>query len=112
MYNSNFKPNKTTFTPRNTIMGKGIAYVTPFDKTLPLRPVEVELENNKCCFEIHNASDSTVEFIFGDQIACFDARSKGLVRANNSKHFSIDQYLHDRASPSTLSPHPIHMTNL
>ena len=27
--------NKTTFTPRNTIMGKGVAYVRPFDSTLP-----------------------------------------------------------------------------
>ena len=32
------KTGKSTFTPRNTIMGKGIAYVRPFDKTLPLRP--------------------------------------------------------------------------
>ena len=30
------KTNKTTFTPRNTIMGKGVAYVRPFDSTLPL----------------------------------------------------------------------------
>ena len=30
------KTSKTTFTPRNTIMGKGIAYVRPFDTTLPL----------------------------------------------------------------------------
>ena len=30
------KTGKTTFTPRNTIMGKGIAYVRPFDSTLPL----------------------------------------------------------------------------
>ena len=36
------KTGKTTFTPRNTIMGKGIAYVRPFDTTLPLRPIEVE----------------------------------------------------------------------
>ena len=38
---------KTTFIPRNTITGKDIACVRPFDKTLPLRPVEVEFENNK-----------------------------------------------------------------
>ena len=30
------KTGKTTFTPRNTIMGKGEAYVRPFDSTLPL----------------------------------------------------------------------------
>ena len=53
------KTGKTTFTPRNTIMGKGIAYVRPFDSILPLRPIEVEFENNKCCLEIHNSSDST-----------------------------------------------------
>ena len=29
------KTGKTSFTPRNTIMGKGIAYVRPFDTTLP-----------------------------------------------------------------------------
>ena len=43
-----FKTGKTTFTPRSTITGKGVAYVRPFDKTLPLRPAEVEFENNKC----------------------------------------------------------------
>ena len=40
-------------------------------------------------------------------MAYFDARSKGLVQTNNSKHFSIDQYLHDRMTPATLSPTPI-----
>ena len=97
------KTGKTTFTPINTIVGKSIAYVRPFDKTLPLRPAEVEFENNKCCLEIHNSSDSTVEFLFGNEIAYFDSRSKGLVQANNSKHFPIDQYLHDRVTPATLS---------
>ena len=86
------KTGKNTFTPRNTITGKGVAYVRPFDKTLPLRPVEVEFENSKCYLEIHNSSDSTVEFLFGNEIAYFDARSKGLVQVNNSKHFPIDQY--------------------
>ena len=62
------KTGKTTFTPRNTIMGKGVAYVRPFDITLPLQPTEVELENNKCCLEIHNSSDSTVEFTFGKEM--------------------------------------------
>ena len=56
---------------------------------------------------IHSSSDSTVEFIFGNEIAYFDARSKGLVQANNSKYFPIDQYLHDRVTPSTLSPKPL-----
>ena len=42
------KTGKTTFTPRHIIMGKGVAYVIPFDTTLPLRPIEVEFENNKC----------------------------------------------------------------
>ena len=46
--------------------------------------------------EIHNTSDSTVEFLHGQEIAYFYARSKGLVQINNSKHFPIDQYLHDR----------------
>ena len=32
---------------------------------------------------------------------------KGLVQINNSKHFPIDQYLHDRVTPATLSPKPI-----
>ena len=85
-------------------MGKGVAYVRPFDMALPLRPIEVEFKNNKCCLEIHISSDSTVEFLFGNDIAFFDARSEGLVQANNSKHFSIDQYLHDRLTPATLSP--------
>ena len=30
------KTSKTTFTPRNTIMGKGVAHVRPFDTTLSL----------------------------------------------------------------------------
>ena len=98
------KTGRSTFTPINTTMGKGLAYVRPFDKTLPLRPIEIELENNKCCLEIHNSSDSTVKFLFGNEIAYSDVRSKGLVQANNSKHFSIDQYLHDRVTPATLSP--------
>ena len=101
------KTGKTTFTPRHTITGKGVAYVRLFDTTLPLRPIEVEFKYNKCCIEIHNSSGSTVDFLFGNGIAYFDARSKGLVQANNSKHFPIDQYLHDRVTPATLSPNPI-----
>ena len=93
------KEGKSSFTPRNTIMGKGVAYVRPFDKTLPLRPIEIEFENNKCCLEIHNSSASSVKFLFGNKIAYFDERSKGLVQANNSKYFPINQYLHDRVTP-------------
>ena len=37
-------------------------------------------------------------------MAFFDARSKGLVQR---KHFSIDQYLHDRMTPATLSSTPL-----
>ena len=67
------KTGKTTFTPRNTIMGKGVVHIRLFDTTLPLQPIEVELENNKCCLEIYNSSDSTVEFIFSNEIGYFDA---------------------------------------
>ena len=69
------KTSKTIFTPRNTIMGKGTAYVRPFDITLPLQPIEVKLENNKCCLEILNSSDSTVEFTFGNEISMQDLRT-------------------------------------
>ena len=65
------------------------------------------IENDKCCIEIHNSSDSTVEFLFRKEIAYFDARSMGLVQTNNFKHFPIDQYLHDRVTPATLSPKPL-----
>ena len=54
--------------------------------------------------EIHNTLDSTVEFLHGQEIAYFDARSKNLVQINNSKHFPIDQYLHHRMTPAPLSP--------
>ena len=79
----------------------------PLDQNLPLRPIEIEFENNRCCMEIHNTSDSTVEFLHGQEIAYFDARSKGLVQINNLKHFPIDQYLHDRMTPASLSPSPL-----
>ena len=101
------RPNKTSFTPRHIIIGKGIAYVKPLDQNLPLRPIEIELENNRCCMEVHNTSDSTVEFLHGQEMAYFDVRSKGLVQINNLKHFPIDQYLHDRMTPATLSPSPL-----
>ena len=101
------RPNKTSFTPRHTIIGKGIAYVKPLDPNLPFRPIEIEFENNRCCIEIHNISNSTAEFLYRQEMAYFDARSKGLVQTNNSKHFPIDQYLHDRMTPASLSPSPL-----
>ena len=87
------KPNKTSFTPRHTITGKGIAYIKPFDPKLPLRLVEIEFKNNRCCIAVHNTSDRTVEFLYRHKMAYYDARSKDLVQINNSKHFPIDQYL-------------------
>ena len=101
------KPSKTSFVPCHTITGKGIAYVRPLDLTLPLRPVKIEFENNRCCLEVCNTSDCTIEFQYGHEVAYFDARSMGLVQINNSKHFPIDQYSHDRITPATLSPKPI-----
>ena len=84
------KPSKTSFTPCHMIIGKGIAYVKPFDSTLPLRPVEIEFENNRCCLEVCNTSDCTIEFQYSQEIAYFNARSKDLVQINNLKHFPID----------------------
>ena len=101
------KLSKTSFTPCHTITGKDIAYVTPLDSKLPLRLVEVEFENNRCCLEVNNTSDSTVEFSYGHEMAYFDARSKGLVQINNSKDFPLDQYLHDRLTPVPLSHKPL-----
>ena len=101
------RPNKISFTPRHTIIGKDIAYVKPLDQNLPLRPIEIEFENNRCCMEVHNTSDSTVEFLHGREMAYFDTRSKGLIQVNNLKHFPTDQYLHDRMTPATLSPSPL-----
>ena len=98
---------KTSFVPCHTITGKSIAYVRPLDLTLPLRPVEIEFENNRCYLQVCNTSDSTTEFQYGHEVAYFDARSKRLVQINNLKHFPIDQYLHDRVTPVTLSPKPI-----
>ena len=98
------KPSKTSFVPCHTITRRGIAYVRPLDLSLPLRPVEIEFENNRCCLEVCNTSDSTIEFQYSHEVAYFDARPKDLVQINNSKHFPIDQYLHDRVTPVTLSP--------
>ena len=98
------KLSKTSFIPCHTIIGKGIAHVKPFDSMLPLRPVETEFEKNICCLEVCNTSDCTIEFQYSQEITYFDARSKDLVQINNSKHFPIDQYLHDRVTPVTLSP--------
>ena len=57
----------TSFTPRHTIIGKGITYVKLLDQNLPLKPIEIELENNRCCMEVRNTSDSTVEFLHGQK---------------------------------------------
>ena len=89
------------------VIGKGITYVKPLYPTLPLRPVEIEFENNRCCLEVCNTSDCTIQFQHGQEFTYFNARSKGLVQINNLKHFPIDQYLHDRVTPATLSPKPI-----
>ena len=72
-----------------------------------MRPVEIDFENNRCCLEVYNTSDRTVEFQYGHEVAYSDARSKGLVQINNSKHFPIDQYLNNRVTPATLSPKPL-----
>ena len=48
------QPYKTSVMPRHTIIGKGIAYVKLLDQNLPLRPIEIELENSRCCMEVHN----------------------------------------------------------
>ena len=101
------QPNKTSFNPRHTITGKGVAYIKPFDSKLPLRSIDIEFENNCCCIEVHNTSNTTIEFLHRQEMAYFDARSKSLVQTNNSKHFPIDQYLHDRMTPATLSPAPL-----
>ena len=53
--------SRTSFVPCHMITGKGIAYVRPLDSTLPLRPVEIEFENNRCCLEVCNTSDSTTD---------------------------------------------------
>ena len=74
---------------------------------MPLGLIEIEFENNHCCIKIHNTSDTTVEFLHGQEMAYLDARSKGLVQTNNSKHFPIDQCLHDRMTLATLSPMPL-----
>ena len=88
------KLSKTSFVPHHTITGKGIAYVRPLHLTLPLRPVDIEFENNRCCLEVCNTSDSTIEFQYSHGVAYFDVRSKDLVQINNLKHFPIDQLIY------------------
>ena len=65
------KLSKTSSIPCHMVIGKGIAYVKPSDSTLPLRPVEIEFENNRCCLEISNTSDCTIEFQYSQEIAYF-----------------------------------------
>ena len=43
------KPSKTAFVPHHMVIGKSIAYVKPLGPMLPLRRVEIEFENNRCC---------------------------------------------------------------
>ena len=38
------RPNKTSFTPRHTITGKGVAFIKPLDSRLPLRLIEIEFK--------------------------------------------------------------------
>ena len=57
------QPNKTSFTPRHIITGKGVAFVKPFDSKLPLRQIEIEFKNSHCCTEVHNTSNTSVEFL-------------------------------------------------
>ena len=45
------QPNKTSFTPRHTITGKGVTYIKPLDPGLPLRLIEIEFENNRFAFK-------------------------------------------------------------
>ena len=35
------------------------------------RPVEIEFENNRCCLEVCNTSDSTTEFQYGHEVCIF-----------------------------------------
>ena len=74
------KVSKTSFVPHHMIIGKGIAYVKPLDPTLPLRPVEIEFENNRCCLEVCNTSDCTIEFQYGQEIAYLMPDQKALFR--------------------------------
>ena len=48
------KLSKTLFVPCHMIIGKGITYAKPLDPTLPLRPVEIEFENNRFFVEVCN----------------------------------------------------------
>ena len=56
------KPSKTSFIPCHMVIGKGIVHVKPLDLTLPLRPVEIEFENNRCCLEVCNTSVAPLNF--------------------------------------------------
>ena len=70
------KLSKTSLVPHHMIIAKGITHVKPLDPTLPLRPVKIEFENNRCCLELCNTSDCTIEFQYGQEITYFDARLK------------------------------------
>ena len=55
-------------------MDKGIANVRPFDKTLPLRPIEIKLENKKVLSRNPQFIRLYSQIVFGNEIADFDAR--------------------------------------
>ena len=66
------QPNRISFTPRHTITGKGVTYVKSFDSKLPLRPIEIKYENARCCIEVHNTSNTTVDILHGQEMAYVD----------------------------------------
>ena len=93
-------------TYRNTFGKSNIQYHDLTIKTHSHLQINTQHYYNKN-YKIHNTSDTTIECLHGQEMAYFDARSKGLVQMNNLKHFPIDQYLHDRITPATLSPTPL-----
>ena len=67
--------SKTLLTPRHNIIGKGIAYMKPLNQNLPLRPIEIEFENNHCSpkFEpelCHNSLRCTRPITCKNEIFC------------------------------------------
>ena len=54
-----------------------------------------------------SAYDSEVQRISKSVHHKLDLGPISLLQTNNSKHFPIDQYLHDRMTPATLSPTPL-----
>ena len=75
-------PGKTGIASLTLQPNKGVTYIKPLDPSLPFRPIEIKFENNRCCIKIYNTSNSTVEILHRQEMAYFDARSKGLVQTN------------------------------